>query len=143
MKLKHSVAMNRFLPCLLLLAACGQQPAAPDLPTGTFAGAGRDRLCIEGGPGNYRAGLIAYGKGDNNCSASGRLEVDGGTLALVPRGEGKCRIELLVTAGEVRIGSVPDSCSYYCGPGARLAGQSFAPARAVGPAEDLAGSPLC
>ena len=49
----------------------GARQAFTDLPA-LSPGEGRDRLCIAGEAGNYRAGLIAYGQGDVNCSASGR-----------------------------------------------------------------------
>ena len=143
--------MKPILPLALLLAACSQQPAEPTLTTGVFAGKGSgDRLCIAGEPGNYRGGLIVFGDGDVNCSASGRIEVADATLALVPRGEGECRIPLSIDGGAIRIGQVPAACSYYCGPGATLSGNAFSlasqaqtrdgsPAKAV----DLAGDPLC
>lgn len=135
--------MRRLLPITLLLAACSQQPAEPSLTTGTFAGEGRDRLCIAGEPGNYRAGLIAYGEGDVNCSATGRVEAQGEGIALVPRGEGECRIPLAVDGDVVRIGQVPASCSYYCGPGATMAGKSYSRAEVGSQVADLAGDPLC
>ncbi len=128
---------------VLLLAACSQQPAEPTLATGTFAGEGRDRLCLTGEPGAYRGGLIAYGEGNTNCSASGVIETQGGKLALVPRGEGDCRMPLTVDGNTVRVGQVPAACSYYCGPGALLAGKSFNRADMGAKAVDLAGDPLC
>ena len=128
----------------LLLAACSQQPAEPSLQTGMFAGAGRDRLCIAGEAGGYRAGLIAYAAaGDANCSAGGRLERAAGGWALVPRGEGECRIPLAIDGNIVRVGQVPAACSYYCGPGAALEGKSYARADMGAKAVDLAGDPLC
>ena len=150
-KLKHGGWMRMILPIALLFASCSQQPADPSIPTGVFAGEGSgDRLCIAGEPGNYRGGLIIFGKGDVNCSATGRLEVKAANIALVPRGEGDCRIPLSIEGGVVRIGQVPAACSYYCGPGVMLAGNAFplagkaqtrdgSPATAV----DLAGDPLC
>lgn len=135
--------MRLILPLALLLAACSQQPAEPSLSTGTFAGEGRDRLCIAGEPGNYRAGLIAFGEGDMNCSASGRIESQSGQFALVPRGEGGCRIPLAIDGNTVRIGNVPAACSYYCGPGATMAGKSYNKADMGAAAVDLAGDPLC
>jgi hypothetical protein len=134
--------MRPILPLAMLLAACSQQPAAPSLTTGTFAGEGRDRLCIAGEPGNYRAGLIAFGPGDVNCSASGRIETEGG-LALVPRGEGDCRIPLTIEGNAIRIGQVPAACSYYCGPGASMAGKTYNRADMGARAVDVAGDPLC
>ena len=135
--------MRSVLPLALLLAACSRQPAEPSLTTGTFAGEGRDRLCIAGEPGNYRGGLIAFGAGDVNCSASGRIEVQGDQLALVPRGEGACRIPLAIEGNMVRIGQVPAACAYYCGPGATMAGKSYNRADMGSMAVDLAGDPLC
>ena len=111
--------------------------------TGTFAGEGRDRLCIAGEPGNYRGGFIAFGDGDVNCSASGRIEAAGAGFALVPRGEGGCRMPLTVDGNVVRLGEVPAACSYYCGPGATMAGKSYNRADMGAKAVDLAGDPLC
>ena len=136
--------MRSILPCFILLAACSQgQEPAPTIATGTFAGEGRDRLCIAGEPGSYRAGLITYAAGDVNCSASGKVETASGTLALVPRGEGDCRISLTIEGNTVRIGEVPAACSYYCGPDATMAGKSFNRSDAGGATVDLAGDPLC
>ena len=135
--------MRSALILALLLAACSKQPAEPSLTTGTFAGEGRDRLCIAGEPGKYRAGLIAYGDGDVNCSASGSLEKREAGWALVPKGEGDCAIPLEIDGNSVRIGQVPAACSYYCGPGAAMAGKSYNRADMGGQAVDLAGDPLC
>jgi hypothetical protein len=126
----------------LFLAACSKQPVQPKLTGGTFAGEGRDRLCIAGEAGALRAGLIAYGEGDANCSASGALQPAGQGWTLVPKGEGDCRIPLDSTGNSVRIGKVPPACSYYCGPGASLAGKAFNRNDGV-KAVDLAGDPLC
>lgn len=136
--------MRYLLPCFALLAACsqGKEPTAT-LDTGTFAGEGRDRLCIAGEAGNYRGGLITFGSGDVNCFASGRLEVQDGKIALIPRGEGDCRIPISIEGSSVRIGEVPAACSYYCGPGASMAGKAFGRAAAGATAADLAGDPLC
>ena len=127
----------------LLLAACSPEPGQPALATGTFAGEGRDRLCIAGEAGAYRAGLIAYGRGDNNCSANGRLERAADGWTLVPTGEGGCRIPLAVNGNEIRIGQVPADCRYYCGPGAYMAGKRYNRADMGARAVDLAGDPLC
>jgi len=136
--------MRSILPCFILLAACsqGREPAS-SIATGTFAGEGRDRLCIAGKPGNYRAGIIAYAAGDVNCSANGRVEIVNGQVDLVPRGEGDCRIPLTIEGSRVRIGELPAACSYYCGPGASMAGKSFGRTNAGDQAADLAGDPLC
>ena len=135
--------MRKILPFALLLAACSDQSADPRLATGTFAGEGRDRLCLAGEPGNYRGGLIAFGEGDVNCSASGKIEIQGDQLALVPSGEGECRIPLTVEGNLVRVGEVPASCSYYCGPGATLSGKRYNRSDMGAAVTDLAGDALC
>lgn len=136
--------MRPILPLSLFLAACSQEPAQPTPAAGTFAGDGRDRLCIAGERGSYRAGLIAYApSGDSNCSASGKLEQTGASWALVPKGEGDCRIPLEIEGNLVRVGQAPGACGYYCGPGASLAGKRYNRADMGAQAVDLAGDPLC
>ena len=135
--------MRRILPIALLAAACSQKPATPTLVTGTFAGEARDRLCIAGAAGAYRAGLIAYGESDTNCSASGRLEPAGSAWQLVPTGEGDCKIPLDIQGNSVRIGKVPSACAYYCGAGASMADRTYNRADMEAKVTDLAGDPLC
>ena len=135
--------MRAIFALALLLAACSQEPSQPSLTTGTFAGEGRDRLCVAGEGGAYRAGLIAYGAGDANCSAAGALEPAGEGWVLVPRGEGECRIPLQIEGNIVRVGEPPAACSYYCGPGASLPGKTYNRADMGAKAVDLAGDPLC
>ena len=135
--------MKRILLLAFLLAACSQEAAQPSLATGTFVGEGRDRLCIAGEPGAYRAGLIVYGQSDANCSAVGRLEQVGGGWVLVPRGEGDCRIPIQIDGNALRVGQAPAACSYYCGPGVSLGGKTFNLADMGAKAVDFAGDPLC
>ena len=135
--------MRSIIALGLLLAACSQQPAEPGLTPGTFAGEGRDRLCIAGESGALRAGLIAYGKGDVNCSVSGNMQKAGQGWVLVPKGESDCRIPLEIETDVVRIGQLPAACSYYCGSGASMGGKSFSRNAAASSAVDLAGDPLC
>ena len=136
--------MKRIPLAILLLAACSQQqPAEPSIAAGTFAGEGRDRLCISGEGDSLRGGLIVFGQGDANCSVSGRIEGQGDQLALVPRGEGPCRIPLTIDGNTARLGEAPSSCSYYCGPGASMAGKSFNRSDMGAKVVDLAGDPLC
>jgi hypothetical protein len=150
-KVTHGADMRRIIPFALLLTACSQQPAEQSITTGAFAGNDkRDRICIAGRPGNYRGGVIVFGKGDTNCSASGSIEVKQGDVALIPRGEGDCRIPLTIDGEAIRIGQVPAACSYYCGPGAQLGGKAFplanqAQTRDGSPATivDFGGDPLC
>ncbi len=122
--------MRSFILAVMLLAGCSGEAIIED---GSFAGQGRDRLCIAG----ERAGVIVYGAGDSNCSASGRLE----GLVLVPRGEGECRIGLIEEGGGYGINAVSAGCDYYCGAGSSFKKQRFA--RSTGPVVDLEGDPLC
>src|SRR5687768_6591944 len=103
--------MRTIIPMALLLAACSQQAENPSIPTGTYAGEGRDRLCIAGEAGNYRGGLIAYGQGDSNCSASGQVIAEGGQFLLVPPGESECRIPLEIEGNVARVGEPPAACA--------------------------------
>jgi hypothetical protein len=135
--------MRPILAFALLLAACSKQPAASGPTGGTFTGEGRDRLCIAGEAGAQRAGLIAFGSGDVNCSASGDLQRVGQAWDLVPRGEGDCRIPLGFDANTVRVGQPPAACSYYCGPGASLANKQFELTSGAPTPADFGGDPLC
>jgi hypothetical protein len=135
--------MRPTLAFALLLAACSQKPTEPSIDTGIFAGQGRDRLCIAGEGGALRAGLIAYGLGDTNCSASGNLQPAGQGWVLIPKGEGDCRIPLEIDGNTVKIGQAPAACAYYCGPTANMAGKAFNRADMGSQAVDLAGDPLC
>ena len=135
---------------MLLLAACSPESSPPGLKPGLFAGEGRDALCIAGEAGNQRAGFITFGSGDANCSARGKLVAEGNGFALVPKGEGDCRIPVTQTEAGMTIGRPPGSCSYYCGPGVTLEGKSFrrvspgdAAAAANNPMVDFGGDPLC
>ena len=103
--------MRRILLLALLLTACSEEAATPGVAPGTFAGEGRDRLCIAGEAGALRAGLIAYGQGDVNCAAAGSLQPAGQGWALVPRGERDCRIPLQIDGNAVRIGQPPSACA--------------------------------
>ena len=134
--------MRLLLFSAFLLTACSREPASPDL-AGSYSGQGRDRLCIAGEDEALRAGVIAYGAGDMNCSAAGRLERSDTGFVLLPSGDSECRIPLAVDGGAVTIGDVPATCSYYCAPGATLSGKSFAKDSATTAGTDFAGDPLC
>ena len=135
--------MRSIIAAILLLAACSQQQAEPGVKPGTFAGEGRDRVCIAGEAGALQAALISYGNGDVNCSAAGRLEQAEGNWVLLPNGEGDCRIPLEIQGDAVHVGQPPAACSYYCGPGATVAGKKFQRSESASKAVDLAGDPLC
>jgi|GEM_PF-2074100 len=138
--------MRFLLLSAVAITACSNEPTGrlPEVLNGDFVGAGRNAMCIAGEAGAQRAGVIVYGKGDLNCSASGRLERVDGALALVPSGEGGCTIRLRSSGrGIWQIGAVPAACNYYCAPGVSLSGANFAAAPASFNAVDLGGDPLC
>ncbi|MCY7340244.1 MAG: hypothetical protein LH465_09920 [Sphingomonas bacterium] len=133
------------LAAAFIVPACSkQQSPAPDIPPGSYAGNGRDRLCIEALDGEaLRVGIITYGAGDQNCQVAGKVAQSDGRLTLTPTGEGDCRIPLVKEGTTLRIGAVPQACDYYCAPDASLGGERFDFGKYVGAATDLAGDPLC
>lgn len=136
--------MRLFLPLLILATTgCSTQPADPGPPSGSFSGTGRDRLCVAGEGESRRAGIIAYGAGNTNCSAAGALTRAGEGYVLVPQGEGACRIGLSISGDTVKVTSVPGACAYLCGPGTVLAEKAFQRDVATGPVTDFAGDDLC
>ena len=120
--------MRTILLGTMLLTACSKPAPAP-VTTGLkpelyMAADGRGRLCV--GPDGKSAAIIAFAAGSPvNCSASGRVEGAGATAALVPAGEGACRIPLRIEGDTVTVGSPGPSCDYYCGPGAAWSGQVY------------------
>ncbi len=133
------------LICLvpLLIAACSGKNEETLARGGVFGAAGRDRLCIKEGAQGSVAGLIVYGEGNQNCSASGRLERSASGWTLVPRGEGECRIALRKAGAGFAIANATPACDYYCGAGVSLAGKSFEQDLPGAEATDFAGDPLC
>lgn len=111
---------------LVFLAACSKGAQHGTLRPGYYLGEGRNRLCVKGEGTAQQVAFIAYGQiGDSNCAAEGRVEVKGYALALVPRGEGDCRIPIGRDGDIVRLGPGPAACAYYCGPGSSLTGQTY------------------
>ena len=129
------------LPFLvLLLAACSPETSQePPTKERLYAGEGRDRLCIKGS----RAGFIAFGAGDANCTSRGRLERSGTDAMLLPDGDEDCRVPLQLTDERVTLAAAPAACSYYCGPGASFQGRAFTRSNSASPAIDFGGDPLC
>lgn len=107
----------------------------------TFAGAGRDRLCLKEGEG--RAGFITYGEGDANCSVSGAVQRAGERLTITPDGDAACRIEATLAGEQLTLGQASPACAYYCGPTASFSARQFARTATPQPVTDLAGDPLC
>ena len=148
-------AMVRFAIALsaLLLGACSREADAPAAPvnegapvvaaaagSSTFAGAGRDRLCLKA---DKQAAFITYGEGDANCSVQGQVEGEGERMTLVPNGDATCRIDMTRSGDIMRLGSVTQACAYYCGPKASFEGKTFTRTDKAVPVTDLAGEPLC
>jgi hypothetical protein len=125
----------RILALVLLLAACSEEGADKPPDRLLYAGQGRDRLCIVAD----RVGFIAFGQGDSNCSARGRLT----NSTIIPDGDPDCRIPIERQADTIRFGRPAAACSYYCGPGGDFAGRAFSRAPSASPAVDFAGDPLC
>ena len=135
--------MRRVLPLLILIAGCSAKPDDAGPPSGSFSGGGRDRLCIANREGGVRAGIIAYGDGDSNCSVTGTLARAGEGWQLTPQGEGACKIGLSIDGDAVGVTSVPASCGYYCAPGASLTGKTFKRDATAGIVSDFGGEPIC
>ena len=135
--------MQRLILFALILSGC----RAGNAPTQTslYHGEGRDRLCVVPDGDGYRAGLIAYGAGDSNCSLSGRAAFDGRKLTMSPRGDPACIVTATVAEGVARVVPLAPSCAYYCAPGAEMSSRSFRKIARGDPAEarDFAGDPLC
>nr|WP_294169010.1 hypothetical protein [uncultured Sphingomonas sp.] len=140
-----------FLVSALLLTACREQeapaanqssvPAAAASGLRTYAGQGRDRLCLDERA--NRAGLITYGQGDANCSLTGTLQLAGERLTIAPDGDESCRVAATLAGGQVTLGPRMPECAYYCGPTADYSGRSFQMGGGGGPITDLGGDPLC
>jgi hypothetical protein len=133
-------AMYRALPILLVVAGCSSEPQRM---ADTWR-SGRDGLCLVGEGGALRAGLIAYGPGNANCSLTGTATRTDDKLVITPRGERACRVEIALNGDTAVIGPRSPACAYYCGPGTDSSGRTLQ--RSGEPAQkvtDLAGDPLC
>ena len=150
---------------LPLLAACGQgdgNDAAPaasnervqtaDL-TGLYEAGGESeaqgRMCMIADPsGGASFGIVSDAPEGGSCGGAGKAVREGARLRLTMAGDEQCVIDAQIDGTKVTFpAAVPEGCSYYCGPGATLADQSFektggTPDDAMR-AIDLAGEPLC
>jgi len=133
---------------ILLLAACSdqasQQPADLSVDTGTYAGQGRDRLCLAKSAQTWTIGVVTYGGGDFNCTFRGKVRTAEHGMLAEAAADPACKLVITPDGSTLRI-EVPDkkACEYYCGPGATLADRSFKHDNAATPAVDFAGEPLC
>jgi hypothetical protein len=144
----HGAAMRSIILAALMLTACAKEaapPRPPELAPGVFAANPRDALCVIGIGAVQRAGFIAFGPGDANCSARGKVvQAGAGKWQLQPDGDAECRIPLVVTKDGIALGPVSQACAYYCPPGLSMAGKAFIRIEnASKPITDLAGDPLC
>jgi len=137
--------MRIIITLALLVSACsGKAPdKGPALAVGTYAGDGRDRLCVVGEAGAQRAGFVSYGSGETNCTMSGTIEAKGAVFVLKPKGDSRCSVDVRVNDGRVSLAPGTPACSYYCGPGATFASKNFRRDAQAIPAVDLAGDKLC
>lgn len=149
---------KRMIPLLFLaLAACrgaGEDRAVGTSElTGVYLGAGegrqQDRICmIEVPQGDVRFGIVTLEPDRAACSGLGRVERSGANLQLIMEGEEPCVVPGTLNGTRVVLASVvPESCNYYCGPTASLAGKAFRKTEdtteAALLAADLVGNSLC
>ncbi len=148
----------------LLLAGCGtgqpandsapqaSPPAQTDTMFGLYEGGGarRNQLCIvERDDGAARFGLVAWNGAAPGCSGAGTAAYASGTIvALEMDGDEPCMIEARLDGRRLTFPpGLPRGCSYYCAPGARLAGLDFVKTGGTDVdamrARDLVGDPLC
>ncbi len=141
--IRNSVKRIALLLPLLLIGSCGEPESGPSMAGPEIYRSERNGLCVAGSGESLRAGFIAFGPGDANCSAAGSAERANGVLRITPRGERACLIEITLENGQAVFAARSDACAYYCGPGADFSGltlQHSSDSRAV---TDLAGDPLC
>jgi hypothetical protein len=139
------------------IAAPANQPAsAPAGPvqtrtlTGLYetAGARPGQICIVEQGRSARFGLVTWQGERSGCSGAGVALRSSGILHLTMDGESACLIEALIDGPRVTFPTtLPRGCSYYCAPGAPLAGVAFAKRGGTREdalrARDLVGDPLC
>jgi hypothetical protein len=145
--------MRAFLvPLLLVTGACGQSepdvapPEAVEGASSSYAGAGRDRMCLISG--RPDGGLITFAAtGDANCSLRFTTSYKSGSTStgtLAAANDPSCTIPFTrATGGKFALGAPSAACAYYCGPGASLEGKTFARMDSPEPVTDIAGDPLC
>lgn len=107
------------------------------------------RMCmISDESGAAAFGIVTEAPDGASCGGAGRAVRQGAVLRLTMTGDQECAIAARIDGTKVTFpATVGESCSYYCGPGATLAGISFektgGTAADAGRAMDLAGGPLC
>lgn len=146
----HVQKLTKLTLSALVLAAALAGCRASELPSENqvavsaseilvFAGQGRDRLCLK--QGEERAGFITYAAtGDANCSVRGTTGEAG---SIRPDGDTACTIPFTRDGDRITLRDGGPACAYYCGPGASLAGKTFARMDKMETVTDFVGDPLC
>jgi len=130
---------------LIAASACDRIPDNSQLK-GVYAGQGRDALCLVAPMGSEKlgAGIVTYGSGDNNCTLTGEVRTAEGAIAFYADHDDACHFALNQESEALVLPQqIPASCSYYCGPGASLAGKRFEKREGASRPADFAGDPLC
>jgi len=129
----------------LMLAGCSENGAA-DL-AGTYAGPGRDRLCIVKKGEDLVVGAIVYGQGDANCTFRGtgvdQQIATKTALKIRPTGDSECEFRIDGNPSLLTLHASGSACNYYCGPGASLEGKTVKRLPQRETVNDFGGDPLC
>ena len=145
-KLKQGGGMRSIIPasrCCSPPARSEPEPACQS-PPALSPGRAATGCASPVRPGSYRGGLIAYGAGDVNCSASGRL--DGARAGMVRWSRAAKAIagfRLTIEGNAVRIGQVAGGLRLLLRAGRDDGRQDVQSGRHGATAVDLAGDPLC
>ena len=145
-----------------LLAACGggggdaageaggrstPPPVQTSELTGLYEAAGSQMCMITEASGAAAFGLVREAP-NGSCSGAGDASRTGNRLRLTMAGDEECVIEAQIEGTQMTFpAAVPESCAYYCGAGATLAGtrleKTGGTTQDAMRATDLAGDPLC
>lgn len=112
-------------------------------------GASPSQLCVvDRGAGNARFGIVLRGSGESVCSGAGSAVLRGSAVILTMAGDEACTIEGQFAERRLTLpAQLPAGCSYYCSPGATMAGAGFVKVggsvQDAMRARDLIGDPLC
>jgi hypothetical protein len=108
----------------------------------------KSQLCMTGEGAEAEFGLTVAGPGAAICAGAGKAVRSGEQLTLTMSGDRACELTARIEGSAIVLpASAPESCSYYCAEGARLAGvrltRSGSTRADALKAKDLAGDPLC
>lgn len=111
--------------------------------------AGRAQMCMVSAAGGAASfGIVSETGAGPGCGGAGEAVRDGNRLRLTMAGDEACVIDAQISGRDVKLPvTLPEGCSYYCGPGATLAGTVLTKTGETREdamrAADLAGDPLC